>query len=118
MEIKNINDAEGLETDEGIMKPLIFGENLCLFYLEIPPQFNVPPHCHPGEGVLYCLEGAIEVISKGKEATISSGTALLLNPNEEVGVKNLTDKCVKAILISSPPPVKSIEELKSLLKKR
>ena len=117
MEIKKISDAERLETGEGIMRPLIFGENLGLFHLEIPPHLDVPPHSHPGEGVLYCLEGTLAVISKGRKITIGNGTALLVGPSEEVGVKNLTDKPVKAILISSPPPVKSVEELKSLLKK-
>ncbi|GAJ04729.1 unnamed protein product, partial [marine sediment metagenome] len=48
-EVKSINDAEKLETSEGIMTPLIFGENLCLFHLEIPPNFDIPPHGHSGE---------------------------------------------------------------------
>ena len=117
MEIKKISDAERLETGEGIMRPLIFGENLGLFHLEIPPHLDISPHGHPGEGILYCLEGTLEVITKGRKTTVGDGTALLVNPNEEVGVKNLTDKPVKAILISSPPAVKSLEELKNLLEK-
>ena len=108
MEIKSINDVEKLETVEGIMTPLIFGENLCLFHLEIPPNFNIPPHGHPGEGILYCLEGELEVISKDKKAIINNGTALLVKSDEKVGINNLSNKIVKVILISSSPPIKSI----------
>lgn len=116
MEIKVINNAEKLETAEGTMTPLIFGENLCLFHLEIPPNFDIPPHGHPGEGVLYCLEGELEVTSEDKNTSIVSGTALLVGQNESIGIKNLSYKPAKVILVSSPAPVKSIEELKNLLK--
>ncbi|MHC1636081.1 MAG: hypothetical protein ACXQTS_05620 [Candidatus Methanospirareceae archaeon] len=35
-----------------------------------------------------------------------------------MGIKNHGDAPVNAILISSPPPVKSVEELKNILKKQ
>lgn len=115
MEVKSINAAEKLETSEGIMTPLIFGENLCLFHLEIPPNFDIPPHGHSGEAVLYCLEGEFEVTSENKSTTIMSGTAIFVGQNESIGIKNSSDRSVKAVLISSPPPVRSIEGLKKIL---
>jgi len=115
MEIITINNAEKLETAEGIMTPLIFGDNLCLFHIKIPPNFDIPPHRHPVEVVLYFLEGEVEVTSEDKNTSIVSGTALLVGQNESIGIKNLSNKPAKAILVSSPAPVKSIEELKKLL---
>jgi quercetin dioxygenase-like cupin family protein len=57
IEMKNIQEAEGLETPEGLMKPLIFGERLGVIHLEIPAGLEVSPHAHTTEGVLYCLSG-------------------------------------------------------------
>ena len=100
MKIKNLRDAEKLETGEGDMWPLVLGENLSFYYLEIPPQLEVPPHSHPREGILYCLEGELELISRDGKRSIGKDTALLLEPNEALGLKNLTKKTVKTLLIS------------------
>ena len=62
------------------------------------------------------MEGTLVVVSEGRKITIGSGAAFLVEPNEEVGIKNLTDKPAKVILVSGPPAVKSMQELKNLLK--
>jgi len=116
MEVMNIREAERIETSEGIMRPLLFGRNLSLFYLEAPPQLEVPAHGHPGEGVLYCLEGEVEAISDQGKTVVKSGTALLVRPNEELGLRNPTAATAKALLISSPGTARSLEEFKELLK--
>ena len=116
MEIKNIGEVEGLETTEGVMKPLIFGEKVAVIHLDIPVGLELSPHAHSMEGVIYCLSGELEVISRSETVTIGSETAMLVPPNVEVGIKNRGDEPVNVILISSPPPVKSAEELKNLLR--
>ena len=118
IEIKNIGEVEGLETSEGVMKPLIFGEKVAVIHLEIPAGLELSPHAHSTEGVIYCLSGELEVFSGDETETIGSGTAMLVPSNTEVGIKNQGNKTVNVILISSPPPVGSSEELKSLLKKK
>jgi mannose-6-phosphate isomerase-like protein (cupin superfamily) len=60
----------------------------------------------------------LEVFSGDETETIGSGTAMLVPSNTEVGIKNQGNKTVNVLLISSPPPVGSSEELKSLLKKK
>ena len=119
IEIKNISEIEGLETSEGVMKPLIFGEKVAVIHLEIPAGLELSPHAHSMEGVIYCLNGELEVISGSSDETVTirSGSAMLIPPGTEMGIKNRRDKPVNAILISSPPPVKSAEELKNLLLK-
>lgn len=116
IEIKSIGEVEGLETSEGVMKPLIFGEKVAVIHLEIPAGLELSPHAHSMEGVIYCLSGELEVTSKSETVTIGGGTAMLVPPNVEVGIKNRGDAPVNAMLISSPPPVKSAEELKKLLR--
>lgn len=115
IEIRNVQETEGLETSEGVMKPLLFGENLAVMHLLIPTGLEVPPHAHPREGVLYCLSGELEVISGGETVTLSSGTAMLVPSGTEVGIKNQKDAAVNALLISSPPAVRSVEKLENLL---
>ena len=112
IKIKSIDEVEGLETSEGVMKPLIFGEKVAVIHLEIPAGLELSPHAHTMEGVIYCLSGELEVISKSETMTVNSGTAMLIPSDTEVGIKNRGDEPVNAILISSPPPVKSAEELK------
>ncbi len=115
-DIKNIQEAEGLETPEGLMKPLIFGERLGVIHLEIPAGLEVSPHAHTTEGVLYCLSGNLDVISEDETVILSSEAAMLVPPNTVIGIKNRSNTPVNALLISSPPPVKSVEELKDILK--
>ena len=109
MQIKHLRDAEYLETQEGLMRPLVFGERLMVFHLEIPPRFK-------GEGILYCLSGDLEATFGSEKVNIKPGTAMLIPPNMEVGVENKKDESVRAIIVGSPPMVKSVEELKELIK--
>jgi hypothetical protein len=50
IELKNIGEVEGLETSEGVMKPLIFGEKVAVIHLEIPAGLELSPHAHSTEG--------------------------------------------------------------------
>lgn len=47
IEIRTIQETEGLETSEGAMKPLVFGKNLAVMHLLIPAGLEVPPPCTP-----------------------------------------------------------------------
>ena len=117
IKIKTISEVEGLETSEGVMKPLIFGDKVGIIHLEVPAGLELSPHAHSMEGIIYCLSGELEVISSDETVTISSGTAMLVPPNVAVGIKNRGHTPVNVILISSPPPVKSADELKNILLK-
>lgn len=116
MQVKNLKDAEVLQTPEGFMRPLVFGERLIAFYLEIPPHFKVEPHSHKSEGFLYCLSGELEVVSSKGKINVEPGTAILIPAGLEAGVENKKNDPVKAIIVSSPPMVKSTEQFKELLK--
>lgn len=118
MKIKQLKDTECLETSEGLMRPLAFGEHLLAFHLEIPPHFNVKPHAHEGEGFLYCLSGNLQVSWGESKVSIRQGTAMLIAAGSALGVENLEESPAQALIVGSPPMVRSLEELKSLLKKK
>lgn len=113
--IQKIDDAEGLETPEGIMKPLLFGERLFCMHLEVPAGLEISPHSHPTEGIIYCLSGELVVESESENATIGSGTSIIVPPDAVVGIKNQQNAPATAIVVPSPPSVKSAEELKCLI---
>ena len=49
LEIRTTDEAEGLETPVGVMKPLVVGCNLAAMHLLIPAGLEVP-YTHPGDG--------------------------------------------------------------------
>ena len=116
MKIVTIEDVEGLETPEGIVKPLLFTDKVELLYLELPARFDVTPHSHPQDNILYCIEGVVEVSSDDKTTTISADSVIFVPANEVAGIKNISDEPAKLLCVSAPPVVKSAEEFKKLLK--
>ncbi len=50
LDMRTIDEAEGLQTPACVMKPLVVGCNLAAMHLLIPAGFGVPPHAHPGDG--------------------------------------------------------------------
>ena len=117
MKIVTIEDVEGLETPEGIVKPLLFTDKVGLLYLELPAGFDVTPHSHPHDGILYCIEGVVEVSSEDKTTTISADSVIFVPANEVADIKNLSDEPARLLYVSAPPVVKSAEEYKELLKR-
>jgi quercetin dioxygenase-like cupin family protein len=115
MKITKLKHVEKFDTPEGLMSPMIFGDNISVFHLEIEPGLEVPPHGHPGEGILYCLRGTMEITGR-ESRTLEKDTLLYLSPEEPAGIKNSTGKTARALLISSPPSASSVEEFKKLLK--
>ena len=116
MKIVTIEDVEGLETPEGIVKPLLFTDKVELLYLELPARFDVTPHSHPQDNILYCIEGVVEVSSGDKTTTINADSVIFVPANEVAGIKNFSDEPARLLYVSAPPVVKSAEEYKELLK--
>lgn len=116
MEIVTIEDVEGLQTPEGIIKPLLFTDKVGLLYIELPARIDITPHSHPQDNIIYCIEGAVEVSSEDKTRTISADSVIFLPANEVAGIKNLSDEPARLLCVSAPPDVKSADEFKELLK--
>ena len=116
MKIVVIEDVEGLQTPEGIIKPLLFTDMAGLVYLELPARFDVTPHSHPQDNILYCIEGVVEVSSEDKTRTISADSVIFVPANEVAGIRNLSDEPARLLCVSAPPEVKSADELKELLR--
>jgi len=117
IKIFNISDTEGIETGEGIMKPFLSADNVSLIHLEVPAGMNIAAHAHPRQGLLYCLNGELEIFSRNERFIIKGGAAAVVSPDVAIGVNNNSNSPAYCLLISSPPAFKSAEELKKRLKR-
>lgn len=97
----NIREAEGFQSSEGVVKPLVFGQNISSVCLEIPPNFEVPTHSHSQETVIFCIEGNFTRTAAGITRSIGPGDVYLVPGGCAGGIKT-GEKAVKIIACSSP----------------
>ena len=116
MKIVRIEDVEGLETPESVIKPLLFTDKVGLLHIELPARFDGTPHSHSQDNIVYCIEGIVEVSSEDKTTTINADSVIFIPANEVAGIKNLSDEPARLLIVSAPPVVKSTEEYKELLR--
>ena len=105
MEMKSINDVEGMIYDDIVIKQLVSGERMSCDYFKLPPGAEAPPHAHPAEGILYCLSGELEVTVGDETKVINSGVSLLVPFNVAVGLKNSGTIPAEVIVVGSPAGV-------------
>ena len=66
--------------------------NFAMRRFEVEPGGYTPFHTHEWEHEVYVLEGEAVAVSKNGETPISSGSVILVEPNEEHNFKNIGDK--------------------------
>lgn len=104
----NIGEAEGIQSSEGVAKPLVFGRNISSICLEIPPHFEVPAHSHSQETIIFCVEGSFTRTAAGITKSIGPGDVYLVPSGCAGGIKT-GEKAVKVIACSSPSTATSKE---------
>lgn len=57
--------------------------------VEIDPGADVPSHTHPGEEIIYVLEGTLEYRIGGKSVTVKPGDVLFVPAGTAHSVKNV-----------------------------
>ena len=114
MEVARASEVAPIHTPEGIMRPLLFAENLSLIHLEVPAGLNVPPHAHEREGVVYCLSGRVDlVLEDGATVELTRDSAARVQPGQAVGLRNPGAETAELLLVSSPPGARSADELRA-----
>ncbi|RLI81422.1 hypothetical protein DRP04_06190 [Archaeoglobales archaeon] len=111
MEVVRFNEMEEFDTPEGIMKPLFVSEKIAIIHLKIPPGLKVEPHSHPRDGIIALTKGRVKLNNVELEAYdlayIPANFKTEMECEEEAEV----------ILISINPDYKSLDELKSILRR-
>ncbi|WOH67987.1 cupin domain-containing protein [Bradyrhizobium sp. BWA-3-5] len=66
--------------------------------VDVPPGAVLPRHTHPGEEVVYVLDGATVAPSDGKEIPFPTGAALINTRDvPHAGIKIVGDKSLKML---------------------
>ena len=75
---------------------------------EVPPGASVPRHIHPGEEIVYVLDGGSLEQPDGKLLTFETGTAIIYGRDiPHAGAKNVSEKTIKMLnLITQLPPLR------------
>ena len=103
MEIVHIDDVEG-ERLGGLLHKILLtsGERMSCLYYKMEPGAESPPHAHQSEGILYCIDGELEVSVSGEKANVRKGTALVIPFNAEIGTKVLGSMPAEMLIVASP----------------
>ncbi|ADB58076.1 cupin domain-containing protein [Archaeoglobus profundus] len=111
MEVVRFNEMEEFNTPEGIMKPLFVSEKIAVIYLKIPAGLKVEPHSHPRDGAMIVTKGRVKL----NDVELKAYDFAYISANFEVGME--CEEKAEAILISVNPGYKSLDELKSILRR-
>jgi len=111
MEVVRFNEMEEFDTPEGIMKPLLVSEKIAVIHLKIPPGLKVEPHSHPRDGIIVLTKGGVKL----NDVELEAYDLAYIPTNFEVGMECKEE--AEAILISISPDYKSLDELKSVLRR-
>jgi len=57
----------------------------------LPAGKQVPPHSLPGEVILQCIEGHVEVRTGDRSSTLAAGNLLYLDGHQTYGLRAATD---------------------------
>ncbi len=109
-----LENVEGVDTLEGLMRPLSVNEYVSVIHSTLPPQSKTKPHSHKSNSVIFLLKGQLELTSNNATFTMTPGNIAVIPANTVVGINN-SDVSTEILMISAPPSSKSVEELKSKL---
>ncbi|ACV24175.1 hypothetical protein [Methanocaldococcus fervens] len=111
MKVVRFDEMEEFNTPEGIMKPLFVSEKIAIIHLKIPSGLKVEPHSHPRDGMMYLIKGRVKL----NNLELNANDFAYIPANFEVGLE--CEDEAEAILISVNPEYKSLDELKSILRR-
>ncbi|WP_456329318.1 cupin domain-containing protein [Archaeoglobus sp.] len=115
MEVVRFNEMEEFNTPEGVMKPLFVSEKIAVIHLKIPAGLKVEPHSHPRDGIMILTKGRVRLASEREKAEINTGDLAFIPANFVTGLECEDD--AEAILISLGAHYKTLDELKSILRR-
>ena len=68
------------------------GREVVQVRVDFDPGFAAPSHTHPGEEIIYVLEGTLEYLIDGKPVTVKPGDVLFVPAGVVHSVKNIGSK--------------------------
>jgi len=115
--IVRTDEVEGIETPEGLMKPLTLTKEVLMIHMEVPAGLEVSPHAHQNDCILFMLSGSINLIQENSSVRVNPGDVVLVPANVKVGLTNNSDSNAEILAIVLSPNYASLEEFKQRLMK-
>lgn len=105
---------KSFSTSEGVMTPLVMGEDFSVIKISMPKGLAVKRHSHNKEGIILVTKGKI-VFDDGEQHTVICNDVLEYGAEEEIGFKALEDS--EAVFITRKPQWTSLNAFYDLFKK-
>lgn len=84
-DLKAAVTSNGVLTHEGIFGPLLFGEKIRAFFIELQPGMFLSEHPHPTESLVYTVSGRWVLCSEGKRQIMEPGSVFHFGSNIPTG---------------------------------
>jgi len=96
----SIYDVEFVDTGEGSVGPLLFGDSMSCHAIRMPPGYY-PPHPHDFDLTIMVLEGEVDLIQGEHRGTMRQFALMMVKEGEEHGweVKGPGD-CVIYVMVA------------------
>ena len=105
--------AQGITRDE-LKRADLTGKDMDVIVtiVTVPPGENLPRHIHPGEEVVYVLDGAMLELSDGSQRQFPTGAATINVRNvPHAGFKVAGDKALKMLTVHIVDKGKPVTEI-------
>ncbi len=103
MSLYKLEEIQAIPLVNGITVKAIYGENISVSFIELPPYSRIPLHHHENEQISVVLEGEIEYTVGDKTTMCHEGMTLVVPPNVPHAVIVISNGPAKLIDIFTPP---------------
>ena len=83
--IDDITNTPGVDTIEGEIGPLLWGETSQSYFVDVPSGAFLDEHPHPFEALIYAVSGSFVVCSEGKRYVVNQGGFMSFAANVPTG---------------------------------
>lgn len=104
--------AQGITRDE-LKRADLTGKDMDVIVtiVSVPPGENLPKHIHPGEEVVYVLDGATLELPDGSQRQFPTGSATINIRNVPHGFRVAGDKTLKMLTVHIVDKGKPVTEI-------
>lgn len=102
--LDSIYEAQGVETLEGRIGPLLNGTKGAAHFIIMPPGMYCNPHSHPTESIIFTAKGQWVLWSNGKRHHMKEGTLHFMPADIETGYEVPFDEPATLLIIKFEGP--------------
>lgn len=102
--IADVHAQPSINTIEGEIGALLWGENFQSYFLEMPPGAYLEEHPHPFECVVYTVRGSYVLASRGKRCVMKPGSIMSFAADTPTGYEVPFDEPSYILVVRGDKP--------------